>query len=285
MKNAIYFKALQKKLHFRNPKSIIIFNEEYLQTYQILDCDLIEAQRYILNLQEKGIQYTYPGHVMYPEAFLKMLEPPLFFEYLGTPCWMNGETLSVVGSRKIHPLTQQWIEHELSCFVSLKPDVVLVSGGAEGVDQCVHLLSIKKQRPTIVILPCGLNQIFPISLRNIIHHVLQNGGCILSEFESYQTVRKSYFFFRNRLIAALSSIIFVVQAERKSGTFLTVHHALQNGRCVITLPAHPMMSEFSGNRHLIKEGAFFVCDKNDLLHFWDAENWPGRGVTNVQINP
>jgi len=189
-----------------------------------------------------------------------------------------------VGARKIHPLSRTWIEQELSDFLISKPNVVIVSGGAEGVDQCSHLLAVRHSRPTLVVLPCGLNQIFPKSLMGLKDQVIRSGGCFLTEFEYDQTVRKSFFFFRNRLIACFSLLTLVVQSERKSGTFLTVHHALQNGKTVVTIPSHPMLSEFSGNRHLMKEGAFFVADKNDLLDFWEAESWSGRGFLQDSIN-
>ena len=91
----------------------------------------------------------------------------------------------------------------------------------------------------------------------------------------FRSVRRNYFYFRNRLIAAFSQITLVVQAEKKSGTFLTVHHALQNGKTILTVPAHPMMSSFSGNQHLMKEGAFFVSDRQALHDFWEAESWSG----------
>jgi len=273
MKQAYYFKALQRKLKFRNPNHII--SVELNDKIPINQHDLDEAQSYIDSLIKRDIKFTYPGHPDYPLSFYKMIEPPLFLEFKGEPCWQNYKTLSVVGARKVDQLTRQWMNSELSDFLEHKNDIAIVSGGAEGVDQIAHLLSLKLNRPTVVVLPCGLEKLFPFNLVKLSESFIRNGGCLLTEFEYDQSVRRNYFYFRNRLIAAFSQITLVVQAEKKSGTFLTVHHALQNGKTILTVPAHPMMSSFSGNQHLMKEGAFFVSDRQALLDFWEAESWSG----------
>ena len=277
MKQAILFKTLQRSLGFRNPEAILKITPE--MTIRFSQQELVLAERYLLSLTDKGIKFTYPGHENYPASFYKMLEPPLFLEYLGEPVWLNYEMLAVVGSRKIHSLTQKWIQNEIPIFLDQKLNVAIASGGAIGVDQCAHWAAVKSSRPTIVVLPCGIENLFPQNLNTMKRHILDHGGCFLSEFENGQQVRKHFFYFRNRLITNISNMTMIAQAEKKSGSFLTVHHALQNGRLMVTLPAHPEMSEFSGNLHLIREGCFYVLTNKDLLNFWEAEFWSGRGLT------
>ncbi|WP_409479933.1 DNA-processing protein DprA [Pseudobdellovibrio sp. HCB154] len=277
MNKAVIFKALQRSLGFRNPESILQITSDL--TAKLSPQELLLAERYLLSLRDKGIKYTYPGHEAYPLSFYKMLEPPLFLEYLGEPVWLHHDVLAVVGSRKMHSFTQRWLQQELPAFLEAKPNVAIASGGAMGVDQCAHWAAVKSSRPTIVVLPCGIDNLFPQNLNKLKKYILDSGGCFLSEFESEQQVRKHFFFFRNRLITNLSSVTMIAQAERKSGSFLTVHHALQNGRMMVTLPAHPEMSDFSGNLHLMREGCFYVLTNKDLLNFWEAESWSGRGLT------
>lgn len=277
MKKAVLFKALQRHLGFRNPDSILQITPEIIN--KLAPQELILSERYLLSLKDKGIQFTYPGDALYPASFYQMLEPPLFLEYVGEPVWMHKQILAIVGARKIHPFTDRWLRFEIPLFLEARPDIAIASGGAIGVDQCAHTVAIKSDRPTIVVLPCGLENLFPKNLNTLKKLVLQTGGCFLSEFESEQSVRKHLFFFRNRLITALAQVTMVAQAEKKSGSFLTVHHALQNGRTMVTLPAHPMMFEFSGNQHLMREGCFYVLTNKDLLNFWEAECWSGRGLT------
>ena len=270
MKNAIIFKWLQRKFKFRNPESIIIPPEGI----EISTREQKEIVNYLEDLTANGIFWTYPSHTDYPLAFYKMKEPPMFIEYIGKPVWKEHSLFSVVGSRKIHRLTQQWISSELTSFVE-QSRVSIVSGGAIGVDQASHVAALKAKRPTVVVLPSGLNQIYPSSLGQLKDEIIFQGGCILSEFEFNQKVRKNYFFLRNRLIAAFGEITLITQATERSGTMLTVHHALEFGRPVIVVSGHSMIPEFSGNKKLIKEGAVFIQDKDDLLEFWHAESWSG----------
>lgn len=277
MNNAILFKALQRHFKFRNPdsKTDFGFDSKSLLSGE----EIISAEKYIAELIKKEIRYTYPGELNYPAAFYKMIEPPLFLEYIGDPVWMTHQIFSIVGSRKIHSFTERWLNSEIPLFLQNKPDVAIASGGAFGVDQCAHWIAVKSERPTVVILPCGVENLFPQNLNTLKKHVLATGGCFLSEFESHQDVRKHFFFFRNRLIAAIANITMVAQAEKRSGSFLTVHHALNNGKILITLPAHPMMTEFSGNQQLLSDGCHFVLTNKDLLNIWDSEFWSGRGLT------
>lgn len=277
MDNAILFKALQRHLRFRNPDALTQLNPDQIKN--ISSEELASAEKYIINLNKIGISFTYPGDVYYPQNFYSMLEPPLFLEYIGEPVWLKYQILSIVGARKIHTWTERWLQSEIPLFLQAQPLIAIASGGAVGVDQCSHWAAIKSERPTIVILPCGVNNLFPANLNQMKKYVLQSGGCFLSEFENDQAVRKHLFFFRNRLITALASVTMVAQASVRSGTFLTVHHALANGRTMVTLPAHPMMTDFTGNHHLMKEGCFYVLTNKDLLNFWEAESWSGRGLT------
>ena len=69
----------------------------------------------------------------------------------------------------------------------------------------------------------------------------------------------------------------IIQAELKSGSLLTVHHALENGRLVLTLPAHPMTIGFTGNIKLLQDGAYLVSSALDLLEIWNGEIMSNSG--------
>ena len=270
MTNAIYFKWLQRQNKFRNPDSIL----RKPDFFEISKYQKEEIQKYLDGLTAQKISYTYPSHPDYPMAFYLMKEPPLFLEYIGQPIWNQHPMIAVVGSRKCHSLTRHWIQTELFQFLK-DSKMTVVSGGAQGVDQLAHLIAIKAQLPTVVVLPTGLNEIFPSDLKDLKNAILHQNGCFISEFETDQKVRKSFFYLRNRLIAAMGKFCLIVQAGQKSGTMLTVHHALEFGRPVLTLPAHPLMVDFSGNVKLVQDGAYVIYKSNDLHVFWLAESWSG----------
>ena len=271
MNKAIYFKALQKKNRYRNPDCILSQTEKiFLSSHELL-----LASEYLKKIEICGIKYTYPGHEDYPAFFYKMIEPPLFLEFIGQPCWNQFDFISVIGSRNCHDLTAAWISSQLVHFLKLNDSLGLVSGGAIGVDMRSHAAALRAKSPTIVVLPCGLREVYPAELKTIMTEILNSGGAIISEFSYDQKIHKSFFYFRNRLIAAFGRVCLVAQAGLKSGTMLTVHHALQNGRPVITIPSHPGLTDFSGNLKLINDGAVSVTDCISLQNFWNAEAWSG----------
>lgn len=263
MNQAIAFKIIHRRLKFRNPDHLLAIPDDFQYTNQ----EAIQAEKYLDKLYELGISYTYPGDANYPSHFLKMKEPPLFLEYKGHPFWKSHSCLSVVGTRKMHSLTEGWMKTHLGEYLRHQP-VCIVSGGAYGVDQLAHFIAIKQSSPTVVVVPTGLVNLYPPSLKENFSSDLV---CFVSEFEIDQKLHKSHFYFRNRLIAALGEMTFVVQADIKSGSFLTVHHALENGRAIMTLPSHPGLIGFDGNIKLLQDGACMVTSSLDLIEVWKAE--------------
>lgn len=79
--------------------------------------------------------------------------------------WLTNQGLSVVGSREPSLMSRTWMDEQLGAFLDSN-SVFTVSGGARGVDQKAHLLSLKHGRPTVVFIPSGLDQIYPSSLLN-----------------------------------------------------------------------------------------------------------------------
>lgn len=268
MQNAILFKILQRRLSFRNPESYTELPPDLVYSHAEYD----SAQIYLESLCKLGINFTYPGHIEYPMMFLKMKEPPLFLEYRGQALWKKNDFISVVGTREPHALTESWMRHQLGDFLE-REQVGVVSGGARGVDQLAHLLAIKHRRPTLFILPSGIESMYPRSLHNFLEKYSGEQLCFLSEFEMQQKIHKSNFYVRNRLIAALGLLTLVVQADIKSGSFLTVHHCLEIGRTVTTVSSHPEIQGFGGNLKLLHEGAHMTRNANDLRELWQAESW------------
>lgn len=264
---AMQFKVLQRKLKFRNPNHWVDIPSDIYFSRQ----DLLEAEKYLAELAHQKISCTYPGDHNYPLAFYQMKEPPLFLEYKGEASWLKTSFISIVGSREISSLTQQWMKNHIPSFVE-QLSVGIVSGGARGVDQLAHLLSIKSNQPTVFVLPSGLHRLYPENLKDFWQLGDDSKICFLSEFELNQRVHKSYFYFRNRLIAALGGLTLVTQSSLKSGSLLTVHHCLENGKPVLVVPSHPELIGFDGNLKLLKEGAFPVQNNQDLLDFWNAES-------------
>lgn len=234
------------------------------------DEELQSQRRAFLALIHKGIQFSFPGHEFYPPEFAQLNEPPYLFSFLGVPLWLKRRGLAVVGSREAQAASLQWMDENLGELLE-QTSVYLVSGGARGIDQKAHALSLLKNKPTIVLLPSGLGNVYPPSLNSWVEPILKAGGVLISEYDYHEPMRKHYFHARNRLISALGVCTLIVQASRRSGTLITGRQAVAQGRPVLVLPSHPTDVGAQGGLDLLIEGATPIRDARDLQIILDSE--------------
>ena len=153
----------------------------------------------------------------YPLAFSRIPDMPLVLYCTGDPRWLNEPgTVGIVGSRKP-------TEYGLNAAADIggelaKNGAVIVSGLADGLDSAGHRAAVKENCPTIGVLGVPIDRTYPASNRELRKKIEQK-GCVISEYPPESgPVGPNGFLQRNRLIAALSSALVVVEAQEKSGT-------------------------------------------------------------------
>jgi DNA processing protein len=209
------------------------------------------------------VRILYPGHKDYPFDPKTIRNCPQFLSCLGEVCWNSRHLVSVIGSREPSSAALAWMDLHLSEFLKSN-DVVLVSGGARGVDQKAHFLALRAQKPTVVFLPSGLAQPYPAEWKSWHKEVVRSGGALISTFSPFQGVRKHHFEQRNQLIAAIGQLLLVVEARRRSGSSMTARLAKEINRTICCLPGSPMDSRCFGNLDLLFDGALPIRDASDL---------------------
>lgn len=219
---------------------------------------------------EQGNLLLYPGHGFYPSGFYQLEDLPYLLRVQGSPVWMSQRGIAVVGSREPSMHSRQWIEEQMSVFLRSQ-SVYTVSGGARGVDQAIHDLSLRLQVPTVVVLPSGLGHVYPSSLLPWLDMIVEQGGAIVSEYDHGVCMKKHLFHQRNRLIPALSLVTLVVDAKVKSGTVMTAHQAMNQGRPLWVLPSHPLDVHAQGGLQLLFDGAQMIRDAQDLSLLYETE--------------
>lgn len=109
----------------------------------------------------------------------------------------------------------------------------VISGLATGIDSYAHIGGIEK---TIAVLGSGFNNIYPQANIELVKDIIKNNGLIISEYEPNEKPKPQNFPARNRIISALSNGVIVIEAKKKSGTFITVDFALEEGKNIYAVP-------------------------------------------------
>jgi DNA processing protein len=216
---------------------------------------------------DKSYTYVYSWEEEFPQRLKSLEDCPLVLAYQGNLELLNRPGIGIVGSRKLRSNVSAWSEIHLSKFLENYPTPI-ISGAAQGVDQLAHRLAIRKSIPTIAFLPCGFSRIYPSSFQKIFHQIIEEQGCVLSEYPRNFEVKRYSFHQRNRLIAAQSHLLLVLQAERRSGSLITANVARRIGVDLAALPGDPTDSVFWGTNDLIAEGAGVLRDRDDLVSFY-----------------
>lgn len=140
---------------------------------------------------------------------------------------------------------------------------IVVSGLARGIDGAAHEASC--DTGTIAVVAGGVDVIYPQEHEKL-HKSVTEKGLIVAEMPLGTMPQPCLFPRRNRLIAALSRAVVVVEAGRPSGSLITAEYALKYGRDVLAVPGSPVDARTRGSNSLLREGAALVESVEDCLH-------------------
>lgn len=198
------------------------------------------------------------GGVGYPVEFEDLNEPPQSIFAIGDPTALAQSGLAVIGSRRATPYGRSCARRFAK--QAAERGVVIISGGAKGCDSAAHEAALEVQGKTVVFLGGGCNWVYPASNAPLFQRVIDSGGVVVSEHPWDCQPRPWMFRKRNRLIAALSQAVLIVEAGLPSGTFTTADDALDLGREILVVPGAITSDASRGSNRLLCQGAYPVVD-------------------------
>jgi DNA processing protein len=197
----------------------------------------------------------------YPDALRQLeLPPPVLYIQGRIP---TSPAIAIVGSRQATP---QGIEAaELFGRELASCGLTVVSGFARGIDLAAHRGALSSaDGQTVAVLGCGLDVDYPKG-RQLLRRLLPSRGALVSEFPFGAQPRSWNFPVRNRIIAALSLGILVVQGAPRSGSLITARLALDLGKDVYAVPGSIFDRRAAGPNALIQDGALLVRHPHEIV--------------------
>jgi DNA processing protein len=215
---------------------------------------------------ELGVRLVSWRHTGYPAPLRHLPQPPIVIGALGR--WpVPGRSVAIVGSRAATAYGRQSTLRLAGA--AARAGFAVVSGLARGVDRAALEAALAEGGWPVAVLGCGLDVVYPPEHAEL-QRAIAARGTLVSEFPLGQRPDRHAFPRRNRVIAALSQAVLVVEAGPRSGALITVDHALEIGRDVLAVPG-PIDAETSqGTNRLIFDGAQPVLDEAGLLHLLGA---------------
>ncbi len=238
-----------------------IFTQKELDALE--NTKLSEAEEIILECNRFGYDVVCFDDPAYPEKLKNIYAPPCVLYVWGEIPEIDSRlSIAMVGTRNA---TQYGVmaSHTLSASLS-KLGVVIVSGGALGIDSASHTGTLEAGGTTVCVLGCGID--YRYLMRNAsMRKSISQTGAVISEYPPGTVSYASNFPVRNRIISGLSDGVIVVEADEKSGSLITVNHALEQGREVFAVMGNINSRYSTGTNKMIKDGAIPVTSYKDII--------------------
>ncbi len=207
----------------------------------------------------------------YPTRLLDLCDPPNSLYIYGDISLLNLPMLAIVGSRAASPegiKNAHFFAQALS-----EAGYLVISGLARGIDGAAHwgALGPKQNHPTLAVCGTGLDIVYPREHLGLAREIARY-GLLISELAPGLGPKPCHFPRRNRIIAALSLGILVIEAAERSGSLITARLGCELGREIFAIPGsihHPLSR---GCHQLLQQGAKLIQSPQDILE--ELPKWP-----------
>lgn len=215
----------------------------------------------IARVRELGARAVVPSDGEYPEELRGIAAPPPLLYVRGERLDRLRPAVAIVGARSC---TRGALRFARRLGAELAhAGFVVVSGLARGIDGSAHEGALETGC-SVAVLGTGIERIYPAEHRELAE-ALCGDGALVTEFPPGTTPRRWHFPARNRIIAALSMAVVVVEAGERSGALITAGFALDQGREVYACITGPENPAGAGVREMLRDGARPVVHPEDLV--------------------
>ena len=233
---------------------------------------LDRAEREIEFVEKNGIKPVFYLDADYPRRLSQCDDSPMMLYYKGKANLNANRVVAIVGTRNV---TEYGKENCQQLVEDLSgDDVLIVSGLAYGVDTIAHKDSLKNNIPTVGVMGCGMQQVYPAVNKKLAADMIANGGGVLTECLSGTQPDRENFPRRNRIIAGMADAVVVIESALKGGSLITADLGNTYNRDVFAYPGRVMDIYSQGCNYLIRTNRAHLMESVQNLRYvmrWDSE--------------
>lgn len=225
--------AIPKKLieHFGSVYNLYNASEaEYkaiTRSYEkLLDKDISHAMDIVEYTKKNSIGIITYNQLEYPLRLKKLENCPMVLYYIGELYDLDyTPSVGVVGTRGYSEMGEKVTKR--IAYDLARSGFNIISGLAKGIDSFSHRAALYNESPTVAVLGCGIDVVYPPENRELTMRIREN-GLVLTEYHPGTRPLAHNFPARNRIISGLSDAVLVIECNMKSGTMITAEHAFDH---------------------------------------------------------
>ncbi len=229
------------------------------------------AERELRKAERAGVALVFFSDAHYPSRLRQVSDAPTLLYTRGNMDLENPRTVAIVGTRQATVYGKACVEELINGLVPLK--ALVVSGLAYGIDIHAHKQALRQGLPTVGVMGSGPDVIYPGHHRETAMRMMANGGLITEH--PFGTPPDAHNFpARNRIVAAMSDAVVIVEAAERGGALITADIANSYNKDVFAFPGNVGQSHSTGCNRLIKSNkAHLITSAADLEYIM---NWSAK---------
>jgi DNA processing protein len=230
------------------------------------------AEEELLKLEAlKDVELIFYNEPAYPKRLKRFADSPFRLYQKGNYNSASSKSIAIVGTRRATEYGK-WVVNELVRYLSTFDDILVVSGLAYGIDIAAHKACIEFAVPNLAVMANGIDSVYPPQHQSVSEKIC-NKGALLTENEIGALPEAAKFPQRNRVIAAMSDAVVVVEAAHKGGALITAEIANDYGVEVFAVPGNLNQPFSMGCNSLIEKQLALPLVRFDQIP--QQLNWDG----------
>lgn len=212
-------------------------------------------------VKDEGIRFIHMQSADYPERLARIPDAPVGIYVKGQPDTDDVPTVAIIGARGCSDYGRQMaysIGKEMAYL-----GICVISGMALGTDTAGQRGCVEAGGMSVAVLGCGVDVCYPRENMGLYMSLMERGG-VISEYPPGTRPEKYHFPERNRIISGLADVVIVVEARKRSGSFITVDQALEQNKEIMAVPGRVGDPLSEGCNELIKMGASVMTSIDDI---------------------